>query len=354
MENQEEKKIEEQQGTYNRKKGGIKPLAIIIAVLLFAVIIILFSQKIPVVKDVVPFKVDIDTIISGIKKETEEVPTYQSIPNGTYYDRISKRATMEVKFSDGIYHFEVNWGSSAKENTKWVFSGKFDKFNSLVHYTDSRCVNEVYEDDGTKSETEVYTDGRGVIKVTDGVLYWVDDNDTPEYDENYNGIFEKPIENNVEGFTNTYNINNYYYAPQQGYNQGYMPQQQQTNTFFILNYDREATRFSNGAPMITRYPIIGGNNQYYVNAANNLIPSAYNSIAKWVGSNSIMNSFSDFFLNYASIETYTFNTLYMTVNCALKKNGVLTNHLTFRLTLYLDQNRYEWQKITDSDSRRVH
>lgn len=336
-----------------KEKKRNKAIYILVVIFIVLIFILLFSQKIPVVKDILPAELGIENII-----KKKEVPKYQTIADGTYFDRLSKRATMEVNFEDSIYHFEINWSSSAKENTKWTFSGKFDKYNSLVHYTDSRCVTEIYEDDGTMSEAEVYTDGHGVMKYDNKVLYWVDENEDKNYDPNYNAIFEKPRETSVDGFTNTYNITNNNYYPQQpmyNYNPGYMvvPQQQMLN-IFIARYDRNATRYNNGAPMVTRIPIIGSNNQYLADVANSLLPSAYKSIEDYVRTNVSFTKYQDYFLNYATIKSFTTNRIYMTVNCSLQKKGVLSEHLTFSLTLELDGNRYEWEKVSDSSSRRVY
>lgn len=94
---------------------------------------------------------------------------------GMWWDTYSQRCNMEISSDDGVnYYIDINWGSSAWENTHWSFYGTYSDETGGIHYYGSR-IEELYFDDGTMQETYAYSDGEGFIWIgDDGMLYWDD------------------------------------------------------------------------------------------------------------------------------------------------------------------------------------
>ncbi|MGN0142920.1 MAG: hypothetical protein ACI4AD_11890 [Roseburia sp.] len=95
--------------------------------------------------------------------------------SGEWSDTYSERCHMSIQ-SDGIYYqIDINWSSSACENTHWQFWGTYDSTLGAITYT-GYCIEEYYPGDGEVQETYTYTDGTGLIYMgNDGMLYWIDD-----------------------------------------------------------------------------------------------------------------------------------------------------------------------------------
>ena len=94
---------------------------------------------------------------------------------GQWWDTYSQRCNMEVECYDGItYYIDINWGSSAWDNTHWSFVGVYDINKNGIVYSGSR-IEEYYSDDGSVQETYTYTNGEGVLYIgDDGMMYWDD------------------------------------------------------------------------------------------------------------------------------------------------------------------------------------
>ena len=103
------------------------------------------------------------------------IPDHTAEYAGTWWDEYSQRCYMEIRCDDGInYSIDINWGSSAWENTHWSFYGTYDEVDGGIHYYGSR-IEEVYSEGGEVQETYSYTDGEGLIWLgDDGMLYWED------------------------------------------------------------------------------------------------------------------------------------------------------------------------------------
>jgi hypothetical protein len=72
----------------------------------------------------------------------------------------------------------VTWGSSYKENSEWVMSGKFYTDTLRVEYHDCERYDRVYREDGSvESETKVYYNGHGFVffDYDTNTLTWQDD-----------------------------------------------------------------------------------------------------------------------------------------------------------------------------------
>ena len=62
----------------------------------------------------------------------------------------------------------IDWGSSARELTRWIIVGKLDTKSRTIHYSGASKVNLVYDEDGEVSgEEPVYDDGTGAIVFRD-------------------------------------------------------------------------------------------------------------------------------------------------------------------------------------------
>ena len=94
---------------------------------------------------------------------------------GMWWDTYSQRCSMEISSEDEMnYRIDINWASSAWENTHWLFYGTYDDEAGAIHYYGSR-IEEYYFEDGNMEETYVYTDGEGFLWIgDDGMLYWED------------------------------------------------------------------------------------------------------------------------------------------------------------------------------------
>lgn len=93
---------------------------------------------------------------------------------GQWGDTVSQRCNMNIQYSDGKYYIDINWSSSASENTHWSFVGEYTSEFEGIFYEGS-CTEEIYTEEGECQENCIYTDGTGVIAIgTDGKLYWTD------------------------------------------------------------------------------------------------------------------------------------------------------------------------------------
>lgn len=94
---------------------------------------------------------------------------------GSWGDRRSQRCHMDIESYDGIsYSIDINWASSAQENTHWSFGGVYDEGEGGIYYYGSK-IEEYYPDNGEMQETYSYSDGEGLIWIgDDGLLYWND------------------------------------------------------------------------------------------------------------------------------------------------------------------------------------
>ena len=103
------------------------------------------------------------------------IPDHTDEYVGNWWDTYSQRCNMEISSYDGInYEIDINWGSSAWDNTHWAFYGIYDELEGGIYYYGSR-IEEHYSDDGELEETYVYSNGEGLLWIgDDGILYWDD------------------------------------------------------------------------------------------------------------------------------------------------------------------------------------
>ncbi len=113
------------------------------------------------------------TVIS----ESAQTATSSKDFTGSYQDKVSQRATMQITGSAADYTVKIHWGGSASEASEWTFHGTFDT-DGILRYTNGvKAVTKVDEGSGTSNITTEYSDGSGkLVSSSDGTsLYWIDD-----------------------------------------------------------------------------------------------------------------------------------------------------------------------------------
>lgn len=166
------------------------------------------------------------------------------------------------------------------------------------------------------------------------------------YNPNYSQYYVPNYQNypNYQYYPNYYG--NYGYNPYIG--AGVIPS---NSYYYIAGYDRNAIYYCNGLAMISRVPIIGGNNYYLTRVANGIICNAYGSISTWCNDNILSkDGVQDYYLNYATIVSETASSIVLDVNCSFKKGGVLNGHTSFRINVDISRNRYQWRRLREGSS----
>ena len=79
------------------------------------------------------------------------------------------------KISDTTYNVEVNWSSSAWENTQWIMQIHYDPDKSAFCYTNGIQQNVAYSEDGNETIDIIYNNGSGRLFIEKDHLFWVDD-----------------------------------------------------------------------------------------------------------------------------------------------------------------------------------
>lgn len=98
---------------------------------------------------------------------------------GTWDDKMSQRATMEIRGGTGkTYQIHVHWSSTAFEADNWTMTGTFNDTTGELTYKDcKRVTTTLNEADGPEEEEVHYTNGTGKFIYKNGELNWRADND---------------------------------------------------------------------------------------------------------------------------------------------------------------------------------
>lgn len=132
----------------------------------------------------------LDTAFSGEESDTEDTEveedteTSENTTNteehvseyvGDWIDTTSERCNMTIECDDGeTYYIDINWSSSATENTHWELEAEYDEEENGLWYSGS-CCNETYLDNGEVQEDYVYSNGQGFMFIgDDSCLHWDD------------------------------------------------------------------------------------------------------------------------------------------------------------------------------------
>lgn len=105
--------------------------------------------------------------------------SFDDIKEGSWMDEWSQRAGLNIqKTGLNTAKVTVQWSSSYRETSEWVFNCKWDSNTGILTYENGKSW-ECYYDDNTNNlykELE-YDDGSGYFYLDSGYLYWVDEKD---------------------------------------------------------------------------------------------------------------------------------------------------------------------------------
>lgn len=94
---------------------------------------------------------------------------------GAWDDRISGRCHMSITHTSGDeVKVQVNWASGAAVDSVWTFSGRWDKAQQQLTYTDGLLVRRESQSGGKTTETVQWSEGTGTLRHEGGALYWHD------------------------------------------------------------------------------------------------------------------------------------------------------------------------------------
>lgn len=97
----------------------------------------------------------------------------ENLFTGKWEDVVSERCHMMIIYEEPYYYIDINWSSSAVENTRWALQGQYDEDMGGILYW-GECLDEYYSDYGTE-ERYHYWDGQGFLFIDEnGLLYWED------------------------------------------------------------------------------------------------------------------------------------------------------------------------------------
>lgn len=93
---------------------------------------------------------------------------------GKWGDRVSQRCFAEICFGLTAFTIEIRWASSASETTVWNFTGIYDSNSDSLKYSNGKCIERAYHDDGGITEKVRYANGSGRFYISNGEMYWED------------------------------------------------------------------------------------------------------------------------------------------------------------------------------------
>lgn len=108
---------------------------------------------------------------------------------GDYADKVSQRATMNIKYNKDKNEFDVviSWGNSAFETMQWDMTARDDGNVNFLSYNNCQCKTITYPDNGKEVEKVVYKDKSGILLVNeDMTITWIDDNEEEHIFERMN------------------------------------------------------------------------------------------------------------------------------------------------------------------------
>jgi len=97
---------------------------------------------------------------------------------GTWDDRYSQRATMEVRGGkNNVYRIHIHWGSTAFESEDWTMTGTFNDTTGELTYQDCTRTTITFDEEGNETDEVHYRNGTGKFLYNNGELTWQSDND---------------------------------------------------------------------------------------------------------------------------------------------------------------------------------
>jgi len=103
---------------------------------------------------------------------TAEMEAFYEAYSGEYADSFSQRAVLTAVSNGDSLSIQVNWGSSAMENTCWTMTAKVYE-DGLLSYYDCTKTEIVFAEDGSETDTIIYENGSGFFNPSDNaILQW--------------------------------------------------------------------------------------------------------------------------------------------------------------------------------------
>ncbi len=112
----------------------------------------------------------------GKKMKFTAIDENQKTPAGDYPGSWQcGRCSITISKNGDSYTVDIRWGSSAAESAEWSYICRYDKETAtLICDGNAKMSDVVYDENGNKKETVLYSDGSGSFKVRGDVLTWTD------------------------------------------------------------------------------------------------------------------------------------------------------------------------------------
>lgn len=117
-------------------------------------------------------------------EQTQEEPTPEEAWEGSYAETVAGRGVITITASGDGYAINVDWSSSAAEQTNWQFTCKADG-SGVMEYSDCVRTDKVFNENGEETDTVVYEDGTGRLKLDGDIIQWEDDVDNVAEDAEF-------------------------------------------------------------------------------------------------------------------------------------------------------------------------
>ena len=103
--------------------------------------------------------------------------SFDDIKEGSWMDEWSQRAGLNIqKTGLNTAKVMVQWSSSYRETSEWVFNCKWDSNTGILTYKNGKSWECYYDDNTNNTYKELeYDDGSGYFYLDSGYLYWVDE-----------------------------------------------------------------------------------------------------------------------------------------------------------------------------------
>ncbi len=96
---------------------------------------------------------------------------------GDYFDMATKKGTLHIEKDGSTYNANITYTETDDSMAIWTMTCAYDKYKKALVFRDCTRTDYVMEEDSPVATDEKYTDGSGLIYMTGGNLFWVDDKD---------------------------------------------------------------------------------------------------------------------------------------------------------------------------------
>lgn len=124
--------------------------------------------------------IELFNIASESESESDEESAASPF-DGSWYEEIAGRASMNVFVDGDQAQFDVNWANSAAEVYVWEFTGTIND-EGVVEYKDGVKYSLLFDEDGNGERTDLSDTNSGTVSLLeDGKLLWIDnESENPE------------------------------------------------------------------------------------------------------------------------------------------------------------------------------